>query len=114
MIKITEEMITLAIKLKACPEGIKRGRRGLEFLTWEDKIWIAWQKEAPAEILTILSKDVNCLVRHRVAYNTSTPAHVLKKLSRDEDNYIRVMAFNNPSFGRIGLWQRLKLFLTLY
>jgi hypothetical protein len=49
------------------------------------------------EVLAILAKDKDKLVKRNVAGNTSTPPEMLATLAKDEDEYVRWHVASNPS-----------------
>jgi hypothetical protein len=53
---------------------------------------LARNTNTPKEVLTILSKDEDNVVRCRVAINTNTPKEVLIKLLDDEDITVKYTA----------------------
>ena len=67
-------------------------------LTDEMKYDLAYNKRTSKEVLTILSKDKDWVVRYDVANNPNTPTEVLTKLSRDEDRNVRWCVEDNPKW----------------
>jgi len=61
-------------------------------LSCMNKLKVADNKRTSKKVLTILSRDKYWLVRSMVAWNSNTPMGVLKKLSIDEDRYVRTTA----------------------
>jgi len=57
---------------------------------------LASNPNTPPEILTILARDEDEVVRRRVADNPNTPPEILTILARDEDYDVRCRVTENP------------------
>lgn len=66
-------------------------------ILYKIKSWFAKQPYTPVSILKKLSADENFYIRGNVAYNPSTPAVILGKLSSDKQGYVRLNVALNPS-----------------
>jgi hypothetical protein len=67
-------------------------------LSPNDRIKLAQEAKTPTETLTILARDVDCLVCSRVAKHTNTPPETLTILARDEDCLDSGNVASNPNY----------------
>ena len=66
-------------------------------LTDSDKVKLAENESTLIEILSILSKDDDWVIRYWVAKNENTPEDILKVLSKDGRRSVRYYAIENPN-----------------
>ena len=69
----------------------------LEGLNVDERINLAADPNAPAEVLAQLSGDEDSSVRRRVARNLNAPAEILTRLSEDKDPEVRWGIAENPN-----------------
>lgn len=63
------------------------------------KVWVARNKTIPAEILEMLAKDPDSMVRHAVAMKNKLPPHLMLLLATDVDDSVRERIVYNKNVG---------------
>lgn len=64
------------------------------------RAFIAYNRTSPPEMLAILARDENWLVRHAVAERQDAPTSALRELADDVDERVRVLVAGHPSTQR--------------
>jgi hypothetical protein len=64
------------------------------------RAFIAYNRTSPPEMLAILARDENRLVRHAVAERHDAPVSALRELADDVDERVRVLVAGHPSTQR--------------
>jgi hypothetical protein len=62
----------------------------------EMRVWVAYNKTVPIEILELLSDDEDKRVRNQVASRRKLPEYLQMKLASDTEEFVRIRIACNP------------------
>ena len=90
-VKIAKQLVRIAKML------VSNAGDDIEFMSKDEKINLAKNKNASPEILKKLAEDEDANVRYAVAKNPKTPIDILRNLAGDGDPDVRREVVRNPN-----------------